>query len=158
VALAGDLFSVLRKPSAGIWRAIGPMTDPKSLTWALDQARRELIDLTRRNRLLQAPLARKRPWCMAITGHTPDQLFEKLYRQENFRGHAFEAYEEESSKQPPLDIVPTHPIIDFQERASTRRPRLRTRLDPDTLQKRLTKIFREERILEEEQGPGRVRH
>jgi hypothetical protein len=89
---------------------------------------------------------------MAITGQTPDQLFERLYRQENFRGYAFEAYEEESSKQPPLDIVPTHPIIDFQETASTRRPRLRTRLDPDKLQKRLTKIFREERTLEEEQG------
>ena len=90
MALARDLFSVLRVPSAGIWGAIGPMTDPKSLTWALDQARRELIDLTRRNRLLHAPLAGKRPWCMAITGHTPDQLFEKLYRQENFRGYAFE--------------------------------------------------------------------
>ena len=71
------------------------MTDPKWLTWALDQARRDLIDLTRRNRLLHAPLGGKRPWCTAITGHTPDQLFEKLYRQENFRGYAFKAYEEE---------------------------------------------------------------
>jgi Protein of unknown function (DUF4011)/AAA domain len=128
------------------------MTDPKWLTWALDQARRDLIDLTRRNRLLHAPLVGKRPWCMAITGHTPDQLFEKLYRQESFRGYAFEAYEEESSEQPPLDIAPPDQKAYFQEATSTWRPRLRTKLDPDKLQKRLTKIFREERTLEEEQG------
>jgi hypothetical protein len=65
----------------------GLMTDSKWLTWALDQARRDLIDLTRRNRLLHAPLEGKRPWCMAISGYTTDELFEKLYRQENFRGY-----------------------------------------------------------------------
>ena len=32
------------------------MIDPKWLTRALEQARRDLIDLTRRNRLLNAPL------------------------------------------------------------------------------------------------------
>jgi hypothetical protein len=128
------------------------MTDPKWLSWALDQARRDLIDLTRRNRLLHAPLGGKRPWCTAITGHTPDQLFERLYRQENFRGYAFKAYEEESSELQPLDIVAPDQIIHSEEAASTRRLRLQTRLDPDKLQKRLTKIFREERTLEEEQG------
>jgi hypothetical protein len=95
------------------------MTDPKWITWALDQARRDLIDLTRRNRLLHAPLGGKRPWCTAITGHTPDQLFEKLHRQEHFRGYAFDAYEEESSEQQPLDIVTPDQIIHSQEAAST---------------------------------------
>ena len=40
----------------------------------------------------------------------------------------------------------------MHEPASKRRPQLRTTLVPDKLQKRLTKIFREERTLEEEQG------
>src|SRR5262249_59994720 len=39
-----------------------------------------------------------------------------------------------------------------QPSASVRRPRLQTRLGPDKLERRLTKIFREERTLEEEQG------
>jgi len=67
------------------------MTNPQWLTWALDQARRDLIDLTRRNRLLHAPLGGNRPWCMAITGRSPDEIFETLYRQEKFRGYSFTA-------------------------------------------------------------------
>jgi Protein of unknown function (DUF4011) len=57
-----------------------------------------------------------------------------------------------TSEQQPLGIVTPDKIIRSQETASTRRPRLQTRLAPDKLQKRLTKIFREERTLEEEQG------
>ena len=129
------------------------MTDPKWLTWALDQARRDLIDLTRRNRLLHAPVEGKRPWCMAISGYNPDELFEKLYRQENFRGYAFKARKEDTDQQRTL-AIPSSPQANFHRYhpASTRRPRLQTRLAPDQLQKRLTKIFREERTLEEEQG------
>ena len=134
------------------WGAFGPMTDPKWLTWALDQARRDLIDLTRRNRLLHAPLEGKRPWCMAISGYTPDELFEKLYRQENFRGYAFKARTEDPNEQQPLAITSSEQITSSQEPASTRRPRLQTRLPLDKLQKRLAKIFREQRTLEEEQG------
>ena len=81
------------------------MTDPKSLTWALDQARRDLIDLTRRNRLLHAPLSGKRPWCMAVVEQSPDDLFTKLYRQENFRGYAFKAHEETLDEQSPLPVA-----------------------------------------------------
>src|SRR5262245_32838905 len=43
------------------------------LKWAIDQARRELLDPSRRNRLLHAPLTGKRPWCMAVVGHNPDE-------------------------------------------------------------------------------------
>jgi len=129
------------------------MIDPKWLSRALDQARRDLIDLTRRNRLLHAPLEGKRPWCMAVTGYNPDELFEKLYRQENFRGYAFKARKEDSEEQQSLTTTSTEQIISSsQEPPSTRRPRLQTRLAPDKLQKRLAKIFREERTLEEEQG------
>jgi hypothetical protein len=128
------------------------MTDPNWLARALDQARRDLIDLTRRNRLLHAPLEGKRPWCMAITDHDANELFEKLYRQENFRGYAFKGRREDTDDQQSLTIRPTAQINLSQETGSSRRPRLQTRLDHDKLQKRLAKIFREERTLEEEQG------
>jgi very-short-patch-repair endonuclease len=129
------------------------MIDPKWLTRALEQARRDLIDLTRRNRLLHAPLEGKRPWCMALSGHTPDDLFDKLYRQENFRGYAFKARKEDSEEQTSLAITSLdQKNASYQEPASTRRPRLQTRLAPEKLQKRLAKTFREERTLEEEQG------
>jgi hypothetical protein len=78
------------------------MTNPQWLTWALDQARRDLIDLTRRNRLLHAPLGGNRPWCMAITGRSPDEIFETLYRQEKFRGYSFTARETDLTEQRPV--------------------------------------------------------
>jgi hypothetical protein len=123
------------------------------LSWALDQARRELVDLSRRNRLLHAPLGGKRPWCMAIIGHPPDELYEKLYRQENFRGYAFAAHEAENpDEQETQPNALAHRLNAPQASAPSRWPRLQTRLAPDKLEKRLTKIFREERTLEEEQG------
>jgi very-short-patch-repair endonuclease len=127
------------------------MTEPQWLTWALDQARRDLVDLTRRNRLLHAPLGGKRPWCMTVFGHSADELFEKLYRQEEFRGYAFKAREAESDTQQ-LVAIASLQVSASKEPASTRRPQLQTRLAPDKIQKRLAKIFREERTLEEEQG------
>jgi very-short-patch-repair endonuclease len=123
------------------------MTDSEWLKKALDQARRNLIDLTRRNRLLHAPLTGKRPWCMSVTGYSPDELFDKLYRQENFRGFAFNPKEPDPDEQ----ALPVAKGI-AQEIGYSRRPRLQTSLTPDKLPKRLTKIFREERTLEEEQG------
>ena len=71
----------------GCWGAMNSASRP--LKWAIDQARRELLDPSRRNRLLHAPLTGKRPWCMAVVGHDPDELFHALCRQENFRGYAF---------------------------------------------------------------------
>ena len=64
---------------------------------ALNEARRELVDPSRRNRLLHAPLTGKRPWCMAIVGHDADELFDTLHRQENFRGYAFQGCDEEEA-------------------------------------------------------------
>jgi hypothetical protein len=125
---------------------------PDLITWALEQARRELIDLTRRNRLLHAPLEGKRPWCLAINGQTPDDLFAKLYRQENFRGYAFDARNDPPDEQRSLTIYSSEKANAAPQAPSTRRFRLQTRLAPDKLQKRLAKIFREERTLEEEQG------
>src|SRR4029077_15926372 len=75
------------------------------LKWVLDSARRDLVDLSRRNRLLHAPLGGKRPWCMAVVGHSPDALFDKLYRQENFRGYAFSARDSSDEEQAQSDAL-----------------------------------------------------
>ncbi len=138
---------------------------------ALNEARRELVDPSRRNRLLHAPLTGKRPWCMAIVAHDADELLDNLHRQENFRGYVFQGCDEEeadeegnrgvslATTQPPLlpglhQQVPA--MINGRTKVSaigpTGRPRLQTRLTHDRLEKRLTKIYRDERTLEEEQG------
>ena len=133
---------------------------------AVDQARRELLDPSRRNRLLHAPLAGKRPWCMEIIGHDPDELFQSLCRQENFRGYAFNPSGEE---QEPSDLPDQRsPTDSLSRRPSTtglaRHPRNPSMLEmghgrafkrnsvPKNLSGGLTKIFREARTLEEEQG------
>src|SRR5208282_4829382 len=55
------------------------MADPKWLTWALDQARRDLIDLTRRNRLLHASLEGKRPWCNRFNRWSRRGIWKRIF-------------------------------------------------------------------------------
>ena len=137
---------------------------------AIDRARRELLDPSRRNRLLHAPLAGKRPWCMEIVGHDPDDLFETLCRQENLRGYAFNPTGEEqeqgnlsdrgaaasglySTRRTSPTVSTRRPRVDSDTaNGAGIRPRLQTKLSAEKLEKRLTKIFREVRTLEEEQG------
>lgn len=138
-----------------------------TLKWAIDQARRDLLDPSRRNRLLHAPLIGKRPWCMAIVGRDPDELLQSLSRRDNFGGYAFSSIPEEQGDSPADGTSPKLlPVSDASPRAARSRsprpstdsaapskwPRLQTKLDAEKLERRLTKIFREERTLEEEQG------
>jgi very-short-patch-repair endonuclease len=137
---------------------------------AIDQARRELLDPSRRNRLLHAPLTGKRPWCMAVVGHDPDELFRALCRQENFRGYAFVGQEDKHVDVPDQNL-PISALLSSRDpsrsvsgptgsarmngasmNGPSARPRLQTKLTSERLERRLTKIFREERTLEEEQG------
>src|SRR5262249_20821068 len=137
------------------------------LRQALDEARRELVDPSRRNRLLHAPLAGKRPWCMAIVGHDADELFNALHRQENFRGYAFQAVDSEQgekqqngasveSSEGQTSALTGYAVSEGRSADNAVRPKgrplLQTRLAHDKLEKRLTKIYRDERTLEEEQG------
>jgi very-short-patch-repair endonuclease len=128
---------------------------------AIYQARRELLDPSRRNRLLHAPLTGKRPWCMAIVDRDPDEIFRKLCRQESFRGYSFEPSGEQDQEANEHDQKPPGTIPGPTSRIKTTaaemnggstRPRLQTKLTTEKLERRLTKIFREERTLEEEQG------
>src|SRR5262245_27925020 len=152
---------------------INELTAHRRLNEALQRARNDLVDPSRRNRLLHSPLTGKRPWCMAIVGHDPDELFDTLHRRENFRGYAFRGCDEQEAQEaqdgntnisvdgsqtpvlPGLEQQPTQPSIEQRIPSSVRptgRARLQTRLAHDKLEKRLTKIYREARTLEEEQG------
>ncbi len=138
------------------------------IKWAIDQARRELLDPSRRNRLLHAPLAGKRPWCMAIVDPNPDQIFDALYRREGFSGFGFKPSDSEdiqaeanserrqSLTSPPSSEPSLRSIASVRPKqkatAASSRPRIQTKLNDEALEKRLTKIYREERTLEEEQG------
>ncbi len=139
----------------------------KRVIWALEQARRDLVDATRRNRLLHAPLIGKRPWCLAVTGHSADDLLQRLYWDESFAGYAFQGVDEQlepegalinSAGLPVLVSLGDSPksgsgaIATRPRLASSRYALLQTRLAQTKLEKRITKIFREERTLEEEQG------
>jgi very-short-patch-repair endonuclease len=147
-------------------------TSSAKLKLAVDQARRELLDQSRRNRLLNAPLSGKRPWCMAVVGNDPDEIFQSLCREENFPGFAFAPSdeEEEPSEMSDQGLDVSLPLLSRSSSRSVNgqthngrtasgmanggraRPRLQTKLTSEKLERRLTKIFREERTLEEEQG------
>jgi very-short-patch-repair endonuclease len=109
---------------------------------------------------------------MAIVGHDADEIFTALHRQENFRGYTFQAREDEEADEKdggavtpltaPRDVFSTllpqaapapmeAPIVVSGVR-STSRSRLQTSLPLDKLERRLIKIYREQRTLEEEQG------
>ena len=143
----------------------------KRIKWALEQARRDLVDPSRNNKLLHAPLSGKRPWCLAVTGPEPDEILKNLYRDDAFRGYVFhpkgdeaEKAEQEISDHSESDAQ--YRLIHFPSSASSAaasadnisraaaksRPGLQTQLILQKLEKRLTKIFRDERTLEEEQG------
>ena len=149
------------EPPAGSASAAPSPSAFAKMKWAIDQARRELLDPSRRNRLLHAPLTGKRPWCMAVIGHEPDELFHALCRQENFRGYAFAPSNDEQRQddQPDLNLPASPSPLSHRRRTTmgatnggNARPRLQTKFTSEKLERRLTKIFREERTLEEEQG------
>jgi very-short-patch-repair endonuclease len=107
---------------------------------ALFDARRELIDLTRKNRLLHSPLSGKRPHCLEIINIDPDFIFGALTRSAKKFG--FIPGTDADVKLPPQRERPS---------AQTTQ-RLQTKLAPEALERRLLKFYREARTFEEEQG------
>jgi very-short-patch-repair endonuclease len=97
---------------------------------SIEKARRLLIDLTRSNRLLHSTRTGARPHCLDIVGTTADDLATTLMWAAT--QHRFLADEEE----PEAKTIKS----------------LRTLLDLERLNKRLTKFYRESRTFEEEQG------
>jgi Protein of unknown function (DUF4011)/AAA domain len=103
---------------------------------ALLDARRELIDLSRRNRLLHTPRTGNRPRCLEIIGYDPDALFVAIAR--NGKQFAFASL--------------ANAALTSAEIEKPRSATLQTKLTQEALDRRLLKFFREARTFEEEQG------
>ncbi len=108
----------------------------KRVADALDDARRELIDISRRNRLLHTPRTGRRIHCLEFVDVDPDTVFLGLSRE----GKAFSFSTEE-------EILDT--AVEIRSRTL---PSLKARVTPEVLDRRLLKFFREARVIEEEQG------
>jgi uncharacterized protein DUF4011/AAA domain-containing protein len=106
---------------------------------ALSEARRELIDLSRRNRLLHATRSGPRAHCLEIIDADADQLFAAVARDGRQFGIA------------PL-VDPEAAGGTAEGRAPSRLASLQTKLAAEQLERRLLKLFREARTFEEEQG------
>jgi hypothetical protein len=125
------------------------------ITRFLEDARRELIDISRRNRLLHSPRSAERavggastgesgggrtrtvrPHCLEFQNLDLDTVFGSLRAGKVF------GFDAESSE----GVIP-------DDRPRGRVPlRFQTQLAPDALERRLLRFFREARVIEEEQG------
>jgi hypothetical protein len=101
---------------------------------ALDDARRELIDISRRNRLLHSPRMGRRIHCLEFANVDSDAVFAELAREGKAFAFAVEGENTETEIRP--RTLPT----------------LRAQVTPEVLERRLVKFFREARVIEEEQG------
>jgi Protein of unknown function (DUF4011)/AAA domain len=108
----------------------------KRVAEALDDARRELIDISRRNRLLHTPRAGRRVHCLEFTDVNTDLVFSELARD----GRVF-ALRTEDENAPSVE-----------GRNSQSLPALSTQVTPEVVERRLLKFYREARVIEEEQG------
>lgn len=106
----------------------------KRVAAALDDARRELIDISRRNRLLHSPRTGRRTHCLEFAKVDLDAVFAELARDGKALGFAAEEETDETEIRP--RTLPT----------------LRAHVTAEILERRLLKFFRESRVLEEEQG------
>jgi len=111
----------------------------RHLNASLLDARRELIDLSRRNRLLNTTLGGKRPHCLEVVNADCNEVFTSLVRD---------------GKSISFSPLPDFKLIDSEIRSSSDQPsrQLQTKPAAEVLERRLLKFFREARTFEEEQG------
>jgi uncharacterized protein DUF4011 len=105
----------------------------------LADARRELIDLTRRNRLLHCTRTGSRPHCTEFVNTDPDAAFVGLVRDGKHYSFASSKIDSEQG------------VVELPAIANSVLRQLQTRLGPEQLDRKLLKLFREARTYEEEQ-------
>jgi Protein of unknown function (DUF4011) len=103
-------------------------------------ARRELIDLTRRNRLLHCIRSGSRPHCLEFVNSDADATFVSLAREGKHFSFA-SAMTDAGAGGVELPVIANSALRQFQ-----------TKLGPEQLERKLIKLFREARTYEEEQG------
>lgn len=109
----------------------------------LEQARKELLDLTARNRLLNTPRKSKRSSRLEIVGESSNQVFQHLTSGKSM---SFLHDERLDSEDEDVDPLEEQPLADQTD------DKLQTALSSEKLQQRLLKLFYDARTFEEEQG------
>lgn len=127
----------------------------------LERARRELLDLSTRNRLLSTPRHRKRSRTIEVVDELSDELFRIVVRDGKAMGfrpvrETEHAEDEETSAEdaPFRDLAPPEED-EVDERGVAARHSdkwLQTKLTPEGLQKRLLGLYYDARTALEEQG------
>ncbi|HKB78275.1 MAG TPA: DUF4011 domain-containing protein [Thermoanaerobaculia bacterium] len=115
----------------------GPDPRLQRVAAALDDARRDLVDISRRNRLLHTPRNGRRVHCLEFVHVEIDAVFADLARE----GKAFAIRSEEDDE--------ANAATEGRSRAL---PTLQAGVTSEVLERRLLKFFREARNIEEEQG------
>ena len=128
----------------------------------LDHNRRELLDLSTRNRLLSIPVTSKSARLIHIEDERSDQVFRILKVDEklmsflpgrNSTGGAEEDDGDNGSYSPPM-VLPEDEEEGDENRVAKRHTdsRLQTALSPEGLQRRLLALYTDSRTIQEEQG------
>ena len=123
---------------------------------AVESVRHRLLDVGKRNKLINAPIGRERAKQLTIEDELSDEIFKILYVQGKSMTFQpakddmpvfLDDEDEESVFLPTVDIGADPKVA---ERYSDKK--LQTRLTADGLQKKLLTLFRDAQTLEEEQG------
>ena len=115
----------------------------------LEDTRRELLDLSTRNRLLSVPVESKSARVIHLPNEQADDIFRLLVGDR--RNLSFLPASAEKPEEPPAPAAAENPAAPaaLPRAADTR---LQTTLTPDGLQKRLLALYRDAGLMLEEQG------
>lgn len=117
---------------------------------ALAALREQLLDIGNRNRLISSPVGKPRAKQIEIVNRDADDLFEMLYC--NGRKMTFEPAAEEDSEADPEEYSEEPAGEPGAAAARQGDSRLPTALGREQLHQRLLSLYRDARLLEEEQG------
>ena len=121
---------------------------------AIERLRQQLLDISKRNRLTNTPVGKRRVKQLEIEDERSDENFRLLYLGR--KKMTFEAYRGLLEEEPADDLgslyVPKYDDDESELAAHHVDRKLQTRLTAEGLQKRLLTLYRDARGIEEEQG------
>ena len=128
----------------------------RGMTKAVESLRQQLLDVGKRNKLINAPIGKDRAKQISIEDELADEVFKILYLQgksmtfQPFQGEGSVDLQDEEDESVFLPTEDVDPGTAVAARHSDRK--LQTRLMADRLQKQLLTLYRDAQTLEEEQG------
>ncbi len=128
---------------------------PAGMEKAVEVLRQQLLDISKRNRLTNTPVGRRRVKQLKIEDERSDEIFRILYLErkkmtfEAYRGALGEDADERSAQSL---FIPAYNEAASELAAHHVDRKLQTRLTAEGLQKRLLTLYRDAQGIEEEQG------